>query len=225
MEYVEGPLLFDMCKQLGNVGEDFGRYFAKQMIEQLEYMISNGIVHRDIKLENILMDKDMNLKLADFGFATNKHNEELTSFRGTQSYMAPEIRKQEKFNGKQTDIFSMGVVLFTLVVGYFPISTADLKDQFYAFLTQGERDANGINSDYWDTLKASDLSNDFKDLMQRIFSMDGNKRPTIEEIKNHPWFKNKINEEKEEQLRQALQHCHSQGENAKRALKKFQNKI
>jgi serine/threonine protein kinase len=128
MEYVEGPLLFDLCKQLGNVGEDFGRYFAKQMIEQLEYMYSNGIVHRDIKLENILMDKDMNLKLADFGFATNKHVEELTSFRGTQSYMAPEIRKQEKYNGKQTDIFSMGVVLFTLVVGYFPFSTADLKD-------------------------------------------------------------------------------------------------
>ena len=70
----------------------------------------------------------------------------------------------------------MGVVLFTLVVGYFPFSTADLKDQFYAFLLQGERDANGINSAYWETLKASDLSNDFKDLMQRIFSMDGNKR-------------------------------------------------
>lgn len=202
MEYVEGPLLFDMCKQLGNVGEDFGRYFAKQMIEQLEYMNDNGIVHRDIKLENILMDKEMNLKLADFGFATNKHIEELTSFRGTQSYMAPEIRKQQKYNGKQTDIFSMGVVLFTLIVGYFPFSTADLKDQFYTFLLQGERDANGINSAYWETLKASDLSYDFKDLMQKIFSMDGDKRPTLEEIKNHPWYKNKIDDQKEEELRQ-----------------------
>jgi len=80
--------------------------------------------------------------------------------------MAPEIRQNKVYDGKSTDIFSMGVVLFTLVVGYFPFSSADLKDQFYSFLLTGERDANGINTEYWETLKASHISNDFKDLMQ-----------------------------------------------------------
>ena len=135
------------------------------MIEQLEYINNQGVVHRDIKLENILVDNNMNLKLADFGFATNKNIDKLTSFRGTQSYMAPEIRKNESYNGKQTDIFSMGVVLFTLVVGYFPFSQADLKDQFYNFLLNGEFDNNGINAAYWETLKASHLSTEFKALL------------------------------------------------------------
>lgn len=85
-------------------------------------------MHRDIKLENILVDKNMNLKLADFGFAANKNIDQLSTFRGTQSYMAPEIRQGKIYDGRQTDIFSFGVVLFTIVVGYFPFSTADMKD-------------------------------------------------------------------------------------------------
>jgi len=80
--------------------------------------------------------------------------------------MAPEIRTESSYNGKQTDIFSMGVVLFTLVVGYFPFSIASQEDQFYNFLTTGARDASGINAAYWKTLKASHLSTEFKDLMQ-----------------------------------------------------------
>jgi len=98
--------------------------------------------------------------------------------------MAPEIRQQKVYNGKETDIFSFGVVLFTLVVGYFPFSTADLKDQFYNFLLNGDRDANGINQDYWDTLKASSISNEFKILMQSIFQPDGSKRPTLNKSNN-----------------------------------------
>ena len=75
MEYVKGPLLFDMAKLMGGVGEELGRYYAKQMIEQLEYLNNRNIVHRDIKLENILMDEEMKLKLADFGFATDQNIE------------------------------------------------------------------------------------------------------------------------------------------------------
>jgi len=88
-------------------------------------MNSKNVVHRDIKLENILLDNQMNLKLADFGFAANKNIDKLTTFRGTQSYMAPEIRESKEYDGRQTDIFSFGVVLFTIVVGYFPFSKAE----------------------------------------------------------------------------------------------------
>jgi len=166
MEYVEGPLLFDLTQQMGPMGEEMGRNFAIQMISQLEYLQNKNIVHRDIKLENIIVGENNTLKLADFGFATDTDIEELNSVRGTQSYMAPEIRNRETYNGKQTDIFSMGVVLFTLVVGFFPFSTASHKDQFYQFLTLGQRDEHGINQAYWETMRASNLSNEFKDLMQ-----------------------------------------------------------
>ena len=77
----------------------------------------------------------------------------------------------------------MGVVLFTLVVGYFPFNTASHKDKFYQFLTMGKRESNGINTGYWETLRASHLSTEFKDLMEKIFSYDGSDRPTLEQIK------------------------------------------
>lgn len=219
MEYVAGPLLFDLAKKMGSMGEEIGRFFAKQMIEQLEYINGQNVVHRDIKLENILVDENMDLKLADFGFATDKDIESLSSFRGTQSYMAPEIRSGESYNGKQTDIFSMGVVLFTLVVGYFPFSTASQEDQFYQFLTTGERDENGINAAYWKTLKASHLSTEFKDLMQQIFNEDGSKRPTLEQIKQHPWYKDKIDINQTEYIRKVLLNCSERGDEARAWLK------
>jgi len=100
LEYVEGSLLFDLCKDNGAMGEDVGRYFLRQMIETMEYMNKKGVVHRDIKLENILVDKEMKLKFADFGFATNKSIDSLQSYRGTMSYMAPEIRRHDKYDGR-----------------------------------------------------------------------------------------------------------------------------
>ena len=82
------------------MGEDIGRYFLRQMIETMEYMNKKGVVHRDIKLENILVDQNMQLKFADFGFATNRNIDSLESYRGTMSYMAPEIRRHDKYDGR-----------------------------------------------------------------------------------------------------------------------------
>lgn len=138
------------------------------MIDQLEYLSYKNITHRDIKLENIIIDENMKLKLADFGFATDQNIESLTSYKGTQSYMAPEIRNGDVYNGKQTDVFSMGVVLFTLVVGFFPFAKASMKDQYYNILVTGLRDENGINTQFWKTLRSSHLSTEFKDLMQKM---------------------------------------------------------
>ena len=73
------------------------------------------MVHRDLKLENILVDENMNLKVADFGFATFKHVNKLQSYRGTMTYMAPEIKEGKTYDGRQIDIFSTGVILFIIV--------------------------------------------------------------------------------------------------------------
>jgi serine/threonine protein kinase len=93
MEFVQGGLLFDLCQTLGAMGEDAGRFFMWQMVDAVEYMHSRRVVHRDLKLENILIDEQLNLKIADFGFACYKSIDSLKSYRGTMTYMAPEIKE------------------------------------------------------------------------------------------------------------------------------------
>jgi len=115
LEFVSGGLLFDLCQTMGGMGEDYGRFFLGQMIEVIGYMQSKGVVHRDLKLENILVDEMMNLKVADFGFATYKKINKLQSYRGTMTYMAPEIKEGKVYDGKQIDMFSIGVILFIMV--------------------------------------------------------------------------------------------------------------
>ena len=75
------------------MGESFARYFFRQMLDVIEYIHDKGVVHRDLKLENILVDELMNVKVADFGFATYKKIYALKSYRGTMTYMAPEIKR------------------------------------------------------------------------------------------------------------------------------------
>ena len=100
LEYVPGGLLFDLCQSVGGMGEDAGRFFLTQMIDVLSYMQGKGVVHRDLKLENILVDDELNLKVADFGFATYKKINKLQSYRGTMTYMAPEIKEGKVYDGK-----------------------------------------------------------------------------------------------------------------------------
>ena len=99
------------------------------MLDVLSYCHeSKGVVHRDLKLENILVTDNMDLKVADFGFSTYKKIDKLDSYRGTMTYMAPEIKELKPYNGKQIDIFSLGVTIFIMVVGNFPFKEAK-KDE------------------------------------------------------------------------------------------------
>lgn len=81
------------------MGEDAGRFFLLQLLDSLNYMHERQIVHRDLKLENILIDDNLNLKVADFGFACYKSIDALKSYRGTMTYMAPEIKEGKVYKG------------------------------------------------------------------------------------------------------------------------------
>ena len=91
-------------------------------------------MHRDLKLDNILVDDDLNLKVADFGFATWKKINRLVSYRGTKTYMAPEIKEHKVYDGRQADIFSAGVILFIIVQGIFPFSDALTDNEHYKLI-------------------------------------------------------------------------------------------
>lgn len=100
LEYVPGGLFFDLCQTAGGMGEDGGRYFINQIVDVISYMQEKKVVHRDLKLDNILVDLDLNLKVADFGFATWKKINRLMSYRGTKTYMAPEIKEHKVYDGR-----------------------------------------------------------------------------------------------------------------------------
>lgn len=159
------------------------------MIEVLSYMDSKNVAHRDLKLENILVDDQIDIKVADFGFATYKKINKLTSYKGTKTYMAPEIREGKVYDGRQIDMFSTGVILFIIVQGIFPFEQAKRSDKIYQLIINQKLDS------YWKKVRAYDLSDEFKDLIIKMVSYDASKRPTISELKEHPWIKALISTE------------------------------
>jgi len=93
----------------------------KQLIEGLNHLHQKNIVHRDIKLENILLDSKLNLKIIDFGFSIEHPKDKtLNVFCGTPSYMAPELAMKKDYYGHLIDIWAAGILLYVLLVGYFP---------------------------------------------------------------------------------------------------------
>jgi len=157
------------------------------MLDVLQYMHGKGVVHRDLKLENILVDDNMDLKVADFGFATFRKIHDLKSYRGTMTYMAPEIKEGKKYDGEKIDMFSTGVILFIIVQGIFPFKEAKKDEFFYNLILKGDMET------YWNKTGGQKLSKEFKDLIIKMFSYDGSKRPSIDEIRAHPWMQAPFN--------------------------------
>lgn len=174
MEYVTGGLLFDLCQTMQGMGEDAGRFFMMQLLDSVQYMHNLRCVHRDLKLENILVDDNLNLKVADFGFAVYKSIETLNSYRGTMTYMAPEIKLGQTYDGTQVDLFSIGVIIFIIVQGIFPFKEAKKDEYFYNLLLTGEYET------YFQKVQGTNLSLEFKDMIVKLFSFNGSDRYTID---------------------------------------------
>lgn len=110
--------MFDYVALSGRFSEPVARCYFRQLISGLDFIHQSGYVHRDLKPENIFLDGEFNLKIADFGFASqiNKHNGNLMKTRlGTENYMAPEILEGLHYQGSSVDLFSCGIILFIMV--------------------------------------------------------------------------------------------------------------
>jgi len=116
--------LFDIITEIGGFTEDIGRYFfSQQIVPAVSYMHSSGICHRDLKLDNLFIGTDLKIRVSDFSFASGVFNPQngqpmlFTKQVGTVLYMAPEIQRGKRYLGLPADVWSLGVVLFMMVMG------------------------------------------------------------------------------------------------------------
>jgi len=187
LEYCPGGELFDILYYTSQLDAVTARTFFIQMMKGIKACHDVGIVHRDIKPQNLLMDHNFQLKLTDFGLSflgrENIDSKKLvmnTHYVGTRGYQAPELLKREPYT-KACDIFSAGVVLFILLTGYPPFEQAIKRDKWFNPLT-----SNNTNK-FWEQHKGCGVDDHCKYLLGRMMAYRATDRPTLEQVLNHPW--------------------------------------
>lgn len=186
LELANGGELFDFIAQTGKFSEDVARYYFHQLCDAFEYLHSNGVSHRDMKPENVMLDSDFNIKVADFGFSSEKASNETR--RGTEAYMAPEIHMGARYSGASVDLFAAGIILFIMVTQHPPFARATPKDPHYKTISANRLDL------FWKLHSRNKpnglefFSEEFRELITLLLTFDPFHRPSLAEIKTHPWY-------------------------------------
>jgi len=180
MELMEGGELYEEIVKRKSFTEKDASYLMKQLLEALAYLHSKGIVHRDLKLENLLITKpgSLNIKLADFGLSKVYSGEAMQSACGTPYYVAPEILEGEGY-GPLIDTWAAGVLLYVLLSGRLPFSGDTDVDLFKAIM---ECDL------VWKKPQFDNVSASAKDLITKLIARDPTERLSAEEALQHEWI-------------------------------------
>ncbi|XP_036103355.1 testis-specific serine/threonine-protein kinase 1-like [Molossus molossus] len=182
---VQGDLL-EFIKTRGALHEDDARRKFHQLASAIKYCHDLDIVHRDLKCENLLLDKDFNVKLSDFGFSKRCLRDDSgqvtlsRTFCGSAAYAAPEVLQGIPYQPKIYDIWSLGVILYIMVCGSMPYDDSNIKKMLRV---QKEHRVNFPRSKH--------LTNECKDLIYRMLQPDVNRRLHIDEILSHSWVQPK----------------------------------
>jgi serine/threonine-protein kinase Chk2 len=185
LELVTGGELFDRILTAGRFDEDKAREFFIQMLQAVDYLHEQNIVHRDLKPENILLKSKTEdiIKISDFGLSRvfNENASMMKTMCGTPQYVAPEVLTdaQSEGYGPACDLWSLGVILYILLSGKFPFkndSTGAVYEQI--------KTANFVFDNDWDN-----ISEEAKDLIRHLLTVDPKKRWTAKEALNSPWIR------------------------------------
>ena len=172
--------------------EEISRKIFFDVLLAVEICHQNGISHGDIKLQNILLNSNFHLKLIDLGFAKNIKDGLIYEITGSKFYNAPEMFScaTKGYDGTLADTFSLGVVLFVLVMGFYPFDKPNIVDSKYKLIIKKDF----IN--FWKKCEQkklfsnnSNVSPEFKDLFEKMVCPKPKERINISQIKKHPWLK------------------------------------
>lgn len=176
MEYASGGEVFDYLVAHGRMKEKEARAKFRQIVSAVQYCHQKCIVHRDLKAENLLLDADMNIKIADFGFSNEfTIGNKLDTFCGSPPYAAPELFQGKKYDGPEVDVWSLGVILYTLVSGSLPFDGQNLKEL-------RERVLRGkYRIPFY-------MSTDCENLLKKLLVLNPIKRGSLEQIMKDRWM-------------------------------------
>ncbi|WOG87066.1 hypothetical protein DCAR_0206286 [Daucus carota subsp. sativus] len=184
MEYAAGGELFAKICSAGRFSEDEARYFFQQLISGVSYCHSMEVCHRDLKLENTLLDGSPTprLKICDFGYSKSAvlHSQPKSTV-GTPAYIAPEVLSRKEYDGKIADVWSCGVTLYVMLVGAYPFEDPEDPRNF-------RKTIGRIMSAQYSIPDYVRVSAECRHLLSQIFVANPSKRISIPEIKKHPWF-------------------------------------
>lgn len=185
LELADGGDLFDKIEPDVGVDPEVAQFYFQQLTSALYYLHEDcGVAHRDIKPENILLDKNGNLKLADFGLASQFRRKDgslriSTGQRGSPPYMAPEIIHDDEYYANATDIWSAGVLLFVLITGEIPWGMPVKEDEsFEWFINNG----GNLSIGPWEKIDLRQMN-----LLRKILQPNYHKRISIQKLRQHPW--------------------------------------
>ncbi|KAI7885077.1 kinase-like protein [Lichtheimia hyalospora FSU 10163] len=205
MEYAQGGELFDFVQKMHQsrkpVDEDLIRRIFTELLHVVSWMHEHNIVHRDLKLENILIHMDKNghprLKVTDFGLARviDPAAPILTTRCGSEEYAAPEIVQSMGYDGRRTDTWAVGIILYALLVGYLPFMYNPARGEKVSHLYY-----RIVSAEYrwpsadWQQHPERTISPEARQVVERILKRQPDKRITLADIETLPWFTNAISD-------------------------------
>lgn len=163
----------------GRFSESTARFYFHQLVSALHYCHQNGVTHRDIKPQNILLDQNNNIKISDFGLSAlpeQLKNSLLHTACGTPGYTAPEVAYGKGYNGEKADSWSCGVILFAFLSGYIPFDSGNLSNMYRAIHRRDFRFPNWV-------------SKSARSVINKLLDPNPSTRLSIEQLMNLSWFK------------------------------------
>ncbi|KAH7188489.1 kinase-like domain-containing protein [Fusarium flagelliforme] len=179
MDFVEGGELFSLLRKSGRFPNPVAKFYAAEVTLALEYLHSKNIIYRDLKPENLLLDRHGHLKITDFGFAKRVPDKTWT-LCGTPDYLAPEVVSNKGYN-KSVDWWSLGILIYEMLCGYTPFWDSGSPMKIYENILKGK------------VKYPAYVNADAQNLLERLITADltkrlGNLYGGPADVKNHPWF-------------------------------------
>ncbi|KAG9245609.1 serine/threonine protein kinase-like protein Kin1 [Calycina marina] len=175
-EFVNGGQMLDYIISHGRLKEKPARKFSRQIASALDYCHRNSIVHRDLKIENILISKTGDIKIIDFGLSNLfAPSSQLKTFCGSLYFAAPELLQARAYTGPEVDVWSFGIVLYVLVCGKVPFDDQSMP-ALHAKIKKGL-----VDYPHW-------ISPECKNIISKMLLTDPKQRATLQEIMSHPWI-------------------------------------